>query len=422
VLPLWSALALAAPLSPPDPPVPPRIPGRGAVELAVGPWVGQHAPQGEGSVDTGFAWGGRARMRWTESWAVEAMGGATPAGPTGSLALARFLGDPSADLLGHVAVGAGLQGDGAGLLTFGGGFDVVLTRWLDLRAEGRFDVTMDGRTALLFDVAPMVHTRRRYDADADGVPDRADACPRQPEDRDGHADVDGCPDPDNDADGVEDLLDTCTDVPEDPDGHYDKDGCPDPDDDEDGVFDALDRCRAAVEDLDGFEDDDGCPDPDNDRDLVRDEYDLCDDVAEDTDNYEDDDGCPEPDNDGDGVADRWDADPLAGEVYNGWLDHDGMPDVVPPVLARLLGAMPVTFTEHAAGRTATSETVGLLGAVLASFPEARVELTVTAPDATVAAARAVALGEALVAAGAAEAQVVTRVAVGPAGVGLAMAR
>ncbi len=394
-----------------------------AVELAVGPWVGLYAPQGTRGTEAGVAWGGRARVRWSEAWGLEAMGGTRPGGPLGTLGLVRFLGDPSADLILHVAASAGIQGNRAGLATLGAGADVVLTRWLDLRVEGRFEVTTRGGTAVLFDISPTFHTLRRYDADVDGVPDRVDACPRQPEDRDGHADVDGCPDPDNDADGVPDLSDTCADVPEDPDGHFDKDGCPDPDDDEDGVFDALDRCREVPEDRDGHEDADGCPDPDNDGDLVRDELDRCGDVKEDSDNYEDDDGCPDPDNDGDGVADRWDADPLAAEVYNGWLDGDGMPDGVPPVLARLLGPVHVTFTgDLAAGVSASGPYVGRLADVLASFPEARVELGVTAQDPLVAAARAAALVRALVAEGAAEVQIVTVPSAGSDGVTAAMAR
>jgi hypothetical protein len=94
------------------------------------------------------------------------------------------------------------------------------------------------------------------DNDKDGVPDGSDACPTQAEDTDGFDDTDGCPDWDNDADGVDDsnddcplaagapeargcpvldrdldtipdALDTCPDQPEDLDGTADDDGCPD---------------------------------------------------------------------------------------------------------------------------------------------------------------------------------------------------
>ncbi|MFN7147481.1 MAG: hypothetical protein ACK4YP_27185, partial [Myxococcota bacterium] len=316
-------------------------------ELAVGPWVGQHAPQEAGNADTGFAFGGRGRARWSEAWGVELAVGGRPEGVAGNLALVRFLGDPSADLVAHAALGAGLQGRGEAHLSVGGGFDMVLVPWLDLRADARFEFDTAGTAALLFAVAPMVHTRRAYDLDDDGIADRADACPRDPEDRDEHLDTDGCPDGDNDGDGLADLQDACADVPEDPDGVLDRDGCPDPDDDEDGVVDVFDRCRDAPEDLDRFEDRDGCPDPDNDGDLVLDDRDECADVREDLDNYEDDDGCPDPDNDRDGVADRWDGDPLTPETWNGWRDGDGVPDAVPPVVLRLLGRLDVRFAPAA---------------------------------------------------------------------------
>ncbi|MBK9037151.1 MAG: hypothetical protein IPL61_38890 [Myxococcales bacterium] len=65
-----------------------------------------------------------------------------------------------------------------------------------------------------------------HDRDGDGVRDGQDACWRTPEDRDGHDDWDGCPDPDNDGDGIDDEFDRCPDEPEDLDGYLDSDGCP----------------------------------------------------------------------------------------------------------------------------------------------------------------------------------------------------
>jgi hypothetical protein len=47
------------------------------------------------------------------------------------------------------------------------------------------------------------------DADADGVPDDADACPHLAEDRDGFRDEDGCADPDDDNDLIPDADDLC---------------------------------------------------------------------------------------------------------------------------------------------------------------------------------------------------------------------
>jgi len=63
------------------------------------------------------------------------------------------------------------------------------------------------------------------DSDGDGVPDLKDACPNDPEDKDGFEDQDGCPEPDNDKDGIPDDRDECPDDAEEPGG--DGDGCPD---------------------------------------------------------------------------------------------------------------------------------------------------------------------------------------------------
>ncbi len=67
------------------------------------------------------------------------------------------------------------------------------------------------------------------DRDGDGVVDADDACPDEPEDRDGFQDGDGCPDPDNDHDGIPDVDDQCPNDPETPDGVADEDGCPEGD-------------------------------------------------------------------------------------------------------------------------------------------------------------------------------------------------
>jgi OmpA-OmpF porin, OOP family len=98
------------------------------------------------------------------------------------------------------------------------------------------------------------------DRDGDGIADRLDLCPDEPEDVDGFEDGDGCPDADNDRDGIRDIDDLCPDQPEDADGFEDSDGCPDDDDDRDRVTDRLDRCPDRPETHNGFEDGDGCPD------------------------------------------------------------------------------------------------------------------------------------------------------------------
>ncbi|HET9627602.1 MAG TPA: OmpA family protein [Kofleriaceae bacterium] len=113
------------------------------------------------------------------------------------------------------------------------------------------------------------------DLDGDGILDNVDKCPREPEDKDGFQDEDGCPDLDNDGDGIPDTADKCPNEPEDRDGFEDEDGCPDPDNDKDGILDTADKCPNEPEDKDGFEDEDGCPDPDNDKDGVLDGDDKC---------------------------------------------------------------------------------------------------------------------------------------------------
>jgi outer membrane protein OmpA-like peptidoglycan-associated protein len=133
----------------------------------------------------------------------------------------------------------------------------------------------------------------RVDTDRDGLFDDVDACPREPEDKDGFKDADGCPDPDNDEDGILDVSDRCRNKPEDIDQFEDEDGCPDPDNDKDGLLDVDDKCPLDPEDTDGFEDTDGCPDPDNDRDHLLDVNDACPTEPEDFDGFEDTDGCPE---------------------------------------------------------------------------------------------------------------------------------
>ncbi len=167
------------------------------------------------------------------------------------------------------------------------------------------------------------------DRDGDGLLDDVDQCPDEPEDFDGFADEDGCPDPDNDRDGILDVDDECPMVPEDRDGDADEDGCPEGnegDRDGDGILDAEDQCPDDPEDRDGFQDEDGCPDPDNDRDGILDTDDLCPNDPEDRDNFQDQDGCPDPDNDQDRILDTDDTCPNDPETYNGTEDEDGCPD------------------------------------------------------------------------------------------------
>lgn len=171
------------------------------------------------------------------------------------------------------------------------------------------------------------------DNDGDGVLDRDDQCPLVAEDLDGWRDTDGCPEADNDGDGLKDTEDGCPDQAEDPDGYKDGDGCPEVDNDSDGIPDDRDRCPLEAEDKDGFRDDDGCPDPDDDADGVADLEDACPLESEDVDGFEDGDGCPDPDDDGDGLADEADACPREAEDVDGYEDDDGCPEEDPVAAA-----------------------------------------------------------------------------------------
>jgi outer membrane protein OmpA-like peptidoglycan-associated protein len=167
------------------------------------------------------------------------------------------------------------------------------------------------------------------DRDGDGIYDDKDACPDDPEDKDGFEDSDGCPDLDNDGDGILDVDDACPLVKEDYDGDRDEDGCPEGregDRDGDGIPDDVDDCPDEPEDFDGFQDEDGCPDLDNDGDGILDADDLCPNDPEDFDGFQDEDGCPDVDNDGDRILDVDDACPNDPETYNGHEDEDGCPD------------------------------------------------------------------------------------------------
>ncbi|MEJ2050406.1 MAG: OmpA family protein [Calditrichota bacterium] len=133
----------------------------------------------------------------------------------------------------------------------------------------------------------------QQDRDHDGIIDKDDHCPDDPEDKDGFQDQDGCPDLDNDQDGIVDAKDKCPDVAEDQDGFQDQDGCPDLDNDQDGIPDVKDQCPNLAEDRDGYQDSDGCPDLDNDSDGIPDSVDQCPDQPETVNGYQDQDGCPD---------------------------------------------------------------------------------------------------------------------------------
>lgn len=76
------------------------------------------------------------------------------------------------------------------------------------------------------------------DQDGDGLLDKDDGCPTEPEDKDSFEDADGCPDPDNDGDGVLDVDDRCPMEP----GIEAAQGCTPSDRDNDTVIDKEDNC------------------------------------------------------------------------------------------------------------------------------------------------------------------------------------
>ncbi len=223
------------------------------------------------------------------------------------------------DLVIHAGAGGSLRGASAQLL------------------EPTWRATLDLR------YAPLAN-----DTDHDGVLDRDDKCPSEPEDRDGFEDADGCPDPDNDRDGIPDARDQCPNAPETVNGYKDDDGCPELDSDGDGIIDELDKCPAVPEDKNGYQDDDGCPEGgppelpsqqcfdgsvskpgvkcDSDKDGIPDEIDVCPTAPEDLDGIMDGDGCPEKDADEDGVGDEVDQCPLEPETIDGVKDDDGCPE------------------------------------------------------------------------------------------------
>lgn len=91
------------------------------------------------------------------------------------------------------------------------------------------------------------------DSDSDGIIDRYDVCPTEPESHNGFEDADGCPDAgdplDGDGDGVPDAIDVCPTEA----GPAELEGCPDRDGDQ--IVDAVDECP----DTYGFAEFAGCP-------------------------------------------------------------------------------------------------------------------------------------------------------------------
>lgn len=145
------------------------------------------------------------------------------------------------------------------------------------------------------------------DDDRDGLKNRVDRCPLEPEDKDQFEDDDGCIDPDNDRDRVLDGDDQCPIEP----GPKSNNGCPIRvrDNDNDGTPDLQDRCPT----IPGPRNRDGCPIKDGDLDGVEDEVDACPTEPGPKERK----GCPLKDKDGDTVEDARDNCPdVKGLVEN----------------------------------------------------------------------------------------------------------
>ena len=124
---------------------------------------------------------------------------------------------------------------------------------------------------------------------------------------------------DQDHDGIYDADDPCLTIPEDSDGIADSDGCPELDFDNDGINDEKDRCPLEPEDQDDVHDEDGCPELDADEDTIPDTDDACP-LEKGVRELK---GCPKPDDDGDGVPDDTDICPneLGQSTYEGCPDE-----------------------------------------------------------------------------------------------------
>ena len=125
---------------------------------------------------------------------------------------------------------------------------------------------------------PLYHSApKNRDADADGILDELDDCPKVL----GPVENNGCPWGDADDDGLLDNVDGCPQVA----GPLENNGCPWGDKDEDGIIDKLDACPEEAGPIDNK----GCPWTDKDGDGVLDKDDDCIDAVGSVANN----GCPE---------------------------------------------------------------------------------------------------------------------------------
>jgi outer membrane protein OmpA-like peptidoglycan-associated protein len=110
------------------------------------------------------------------------------------------------------------------------GFNIWITDWLGVNAQGSYDYVMAWDDYLHYSFGLVAKIRSDRDSDKDGVTDDFDLCPKIP----GNKGLNGCPD--GDGDGIPDHLDKCPDI----EGAKELSGCPDSDGD--GIPDHLDEC------------------------------------------------------------------------------------------------------------------------------------------------------------------------------------
>ena len=249
--------------------------------------------------------------------------------------------------------------DNYAFIFMGLGFEYYLTRVVGIEAGFRYnhlinnELNMSGygpidatETGILeASIGFNLHLAGAKDTDGDGIFDKRDADPLNPEDFDGFEDEDGAPDPDNDGDGILDGDDQEPNLAEDIDGFQDKDGVPDLDNDGDGILDADDASPNVAEDFDGFEDEDGAPDLDNDGDRILDVNDQC---------------------------------PNEAETYNGFMDEDGCPDKKPEIVFEEKAAIILDGVNFASGSSelteSAKEVLGKVVRTLEDYPEMTLEI------------------------------------------------
>lgn len=267
------------------------------VTLNAGGVVRAAAQLGSATQKSGGVWGAGLSLRVLDKlWlSGELFGEAIPGGQSGQPAQGQAMG---AARLGTPVEGLfGLRYQMARTTNVGLAVGRGVTSDMGSPAmRGVFTLAITPSAEALRPLHPPRPPEAEKDTDGDGISDKLDQCPNEPEDLDMYDDSDGCPDPDNDGDGIPDIADKCPLDPEDKDGFDDTDGCPDRDNDFDGINDAVDKCPLAAEDRDGFEDTDGCPEPDNDGDGLIDSVDKCPNEPETINGNNDDDGCPDKGN------------------------------------------------------------------------------------------------------------------------------